>query len=191
MHEQIVIPLHTPNGGLNMLKLTALFLVVAPTLALGCRTPEPWSPDHGLSQVRPPQPPDLGRGAARIEYDLYGTFVNDEVRNACSGPAPFFSTASANPTSRDHATMGVLATCMISGALREKSVLLVGRTDPRGSDAYNDKLGLARADHVKAYLVSRGVDETRVLTASLGKEDASASSASWPSDRRVEIRLVN
>jgi outer membrane protein OmpA-like peptidoglycan-associated protein len=118
-------------------------------------------------------------------------FINDNIRSSCSGPAPFFSFASAKTTSaRDNATMNILAHCMTAGALKDKSIVLVGRTDPRGSEEYNEKLGLARALRVKAYLIARGVEDNRVLTASLGKEDASPSPADWPSDRRVEIRLA-
>jgi outer membrane protein OmpA-like peptidoglycan-associated protein len=68
--------------------------------------------------------------------------------------------------------------------------LLVGHTDPRGTAEYNDKLGLDRAERVKRYLVTNGVDTGRVLTSSVGESEASASPQDWAKDRRVEIQLA-
>jgi outer membrane protein OmpA-like peptidoglycan-associated protein len=42
------------------------------------------------------------------------------------------------------------------GAQGDPHVLLVGHTDPDGSDAYNDKLSLRRAQTVRRYLVEHG-----------------------------------
>jgi OmpA-OmpF porin, OOP family len=69
-------------------------------------------------------------------------------------------------------------------------VQLVGRADPRGSEEYNEKLGLERAERVKSYLVGQGVEPGRVLTKSLGEKDASPSPADWPNDRHVEVGLA-
>ncbi len=47
-----------------------------------------------------------------------------------------------------------------------------GHTDAQGSDSYNQGLGLRRAESVKAYLVSLGIDEDRIQVTSLGKDGA-------------------
>ncbi|MBN9320598.1 MAG: OmpA family protein, partial [Delftia acidovorans] len=41
-------------------------------------------------------------------------------------------------------------------------VIAVGHTDSVGSDAYNQKLSVRRAEAVKAYLVSKGIEKNRV-----------------------------
>jgi peptidoglycan-associated lipoprotein len=50
-------------------------------------------------------------------------------------------------------------------------VQVVGHCDARGSAEYNLALGHRRADAVKNYLVSQGVDASRITTESVGKED--------------------
>ena len=48
-------------------------------------------------------------------------------------------------------------------------VIAVGHADRLGSDAYNMKLSVRRADSVKAYLVSKGVAASRVYTEGKGE----------------------
>ncbi|HTQ74570.1 MAG TPA: OmpA family protein [Burkholderiales bacterium] len=48
-------------------------------------------------------------------------------------------------------------------------VIAVGHADRIGSDAYNMKLSVRRADSVKAYLVSKGITASRVYTEGKGK----------------------
>ena len=47
-------------------------------------------------------------------------------------------------------------------------MVTVGHTDSIGSDAYNQKLSQRRAEAVKAYIVSKGVDASRVYTEGKG-----------------------
>jgi outer membrane protein OmpA-like peptidoglycan-associated protein len=42
------------------------------------------------------------------------------------------------------------------------SVTLIGHTDQTGSDAYNQRLSLARAEHVKQFLVIQGLDASSI-----------------------------
>lgn len=156
-----------------------------------CRTKEPASPTVGLEEpVDPPQAPDLGRGANRVSTDVLNMYMADAVFEVCKGPSPFFEFDSAKVGPTDKPTMQVLANCMIDGPLAGKKIQLIGRTDPRGSEEYNEELGLERAERVKKYLVDRGIDANRVETTSLGKQDASPAPKDWASDRRVEIRLL-
>ena len=58
------------------------------------------------------------------------------------------------------------------GKLREVNlevVIAVGHADRLGSDAYNMKLSVRRADSVKAYLVSKGIAASRIYTEGKGK----------------------
>ena len=49
-------------------------------------------------------------------------------------------------------------------------VLVTGHTDRIGSDAYNQKLSERRADAVRDYLVSKGVDKAKIETIGLGEK---------------------
>lgn len=72
-------------------------------------------------------------------------------------------------------------------------VIVVGHTDSVGTDAYNQKLGQRRADAVKAYLVSKGIDSKRVYTESRGEKQPVAdnkTSKGRERNRRVEIEVV-
>lgn len=174
-----------------MRRLTALSITFLAMLGAACHSEEPRSPDVGLTKaVAPPQPPDLGRAPPRYETGMiYSMYLTEGVRSVCAGPAPFFRFDSAS-TAKADPTLQTLASCMSTGPLKGRTIRLIGRTDPRGTEEYNEKPGLERAESVKRYLVKNGVAADRVQTTSLGKDDASPSPADWPTDRRVQIELA-
>jgi OOP family OmpA-OmpF porin len=49
-------------------------------------------------------------------------------------------------------------------------VIAIGHADRIGSDAYNQKLSVRRAESVKAYLVSKGIEPNRVYTEGKGEK---------------------
>ena len=51
------------------------------------------------------------------------------------------------------------------------SILVVGYTDSKGTDAYNLRLGQRRADSVASYLTAKGVPGSLITTRSMGKAD--------------------
>ena len=72
-------------------------------------------------------------------------------------------------------------------------IIAVGHTDSIGSDAYNQKLSVRRAEAVKAYLVSKGIEKSRVYTEGKGKKQPVAdnkTAAGRAQNRRVEIEVV-
>lgn len=72
-------------------------------------------------------------------------------------------------------------------------VIAVGHTDSVGTDAYNMKLGQRRAEAVKAYMVSRGIEKNRVYTDSKGESQPVADNKTAQGrakNRRVEIEVV-
>ena len=72
-------------------------------------------------------------------------------------------------------------------------VIAVGHTDSVGSDAYNQKLSLRRAEAVKAYMVSKGIEANRVYTEGKSKKQPVADNKTADGrakNRRVEIEVV-
>lgn len=73
------------------------------------------------------------------------------------------------------------------------AVALEGHADPRGKKAYNLDLSRRRAARVREYLVSRGLDSTRVTITARGSELRAASGASaldFALDRRVTVQFL-
>ncbi len=72
-------------------------------------------------------------------------------------------------------------------------IIAVGHTDSVGSDDYNQKLSMRRSNAVKAYLISKGVDKTRIYTEGKGEKQPVADNGTKEGrakNRRVEIEVV-
>lgn len=72
-------------------------------------------------------------------------------------------------------------------------IVTVGHTDAVGSDAYNQKLSQRRAEAVKAYLVTQGVETNRVYTEGKGETQPvtdNTSAAGRAKNRRVTVEVV-
>ena len=67
------------------------------------------------------------------------------------------------------------------------------RADSVGSDVYNQKLSVKRAESVKAYLVSKGIEKNRIYTEGKGEKQPVADNKTKEGrakNRRVEIEVV-
>ena len=84
----------------------------------------------------------------------------------------------------------------LSGKLKDISlevIIAVGHTDAVGGDAYNQKLSVRRAESVKAYLVTKGIEPNRIYTEGKGKKQPVADNKTAEGrakNRRVEIEVV-
>ena len=79
------------------------------------------------------------------------------------------------------------------GGIALEVIIAVGHTDSVGGDAYNQKLSVQRAESVKAYLVSKGVEKNRVYTEGKGEKQPVADNKTAEGrakNRRVEIEVV-
>ena len=72
-------------------------------------------------------------------------------------------------------------------------IIAVGHTDSIGSDAYNQKLSVRRAEAVKAYLISKGIERNRIYTEGKGEKQPVADNRTAEGrakNRRVEVEVV-
>jgi OOP family OmpA-OmpF porin len=79
------------------------------------------------------------------------------------------------------------------GDMNLEVIIAVGHTDSVGTDAYNQKLSIRRAEAVKAYLKGKGIEETRIYTEGKGESQPKADNATAEGraqNRRVEIEVV-
>src|SRR5436305_8841116 len=73
-------------------------------------------------------------------------------------------------------------------------VKLEGHADRIGSNAYNDRLALQRAETVKAFLVKYGASAGQITTASFGKRQPKVSNDTKPGrfmNRRVTLTVTD
>ena len=72
-------------------------------------------------------------------------------------------------------------------------IIAIGHTDSVGGYTYNQALSVRRAEAVKAYLVSKGIEPNRIYTEGKGKTQPIASNATdagRAKNRRTEIEIV-
>ena len=75
----------------------------------------------------------------------------------------------------------------------DSKLLLVGHTDDKGTDTYNEDLSRRRANAVANYLISRGVPSARVATSGRGESEPIApndTDANRQKNRRVEVAIT-
>jgi outer membrane protein OmpA-like peptidoglycan-associated protein len=84
----------------------------------------------------------------------------------------------------------------VATALQEldegQAIVIAGHTDSRGTKDFNRRLSQARAEAVRAYLVSRGVSSQQVMAVGKGEDEPIAGNRSAEgraNNRRVEIIL--
>jgi OmpA-OmpF porin, OOP family len=78
-------------------------------------------------------------------------------------------------------------------AINLEVIVAVGHTDNKGKDAANQALSVRRAEAVKAYLVSRGIEKNRVYTEGKGSKQPVADNKTTEGrakNNRVEIEVV-
>ena len=133
---------------------TALSAIVLLAFAGCAATPEPapTPPPAPAPQAPPPPPPP--KPAPKPEKVTTASTVNFD-----------FDRYVIRPDARSKLDDLV-------GKLRDVNlevVIAVGHADRIGSDAYNMKLSVRRADSVKAYLVSKGIGTSRIYTEGKGE----------------------
>jgi outer membrane protein OmpA-like peptidoglycan-associated protein len=97
----------------------------------------------------------------------------------------FFRNASAELSSRVQSKLARKARWLLKHP--DRSVTIEGHTNTVGPAQLNEKLSEARASSVKAFLLEKGVDESRIETESFGMTRPAYKPGSNPKNRRVMI----
>ena len=178
----------------KVLMSLVLALSAVPAAACGGAKPPVEAADTPLDKPKPkpaptarrlpPNPPDSPVASA--------VRISDEIVKACgiSEPDAYFAFDSANLRPDDSKVLDQLVTCFSTGPLKGRTMRLVGHADPRGGSDYNMTLGQSRADSVRQYIVSHGMDAAKTESTSRGAMDATGTDdPTWARDRRVDIML--
>lgn len=81
----------------------------------------------------------------------------------------------------------------IMAEVPDLNLMIIGHTDQQASNAYNMELSRERAEAVKTYLVSQGIDESKLSTKGMGETDPIADNSTEQGrflNRRIEF-MVN
>lgn len=115
----------------------------------------------------------------------------EEVRNMLAAMIHFdFDKSVLRPD--DQATLDQKVAILTANP--DLRIRISGHCDERGSDEYNLALGNRRANAAKNYLVSHGIDASRIETASFGEERPVAmghDEDSWAQNRRDEFEITS
>ena len=184
------------------MKTMTLALVLAAALAGGCSKDKKattvtttTTPTETPVATTPAKPaPDVSKneqvsGALNISGDIAAACGIKAPTPDATAPKFDYDKEELGPD--DRAVLDQIATCLISGALKGKSVDLIGRADPRGTEEYNLGLGSRRSESVSQYLGRLGVQKPQLGQTTRGALDATGTDESgWQQDRRVDIQLA-
>jgi peptidoglycan-associated lipoprotein len=141
----------------------------------------------------PPAPVAAAAPAGETVIRVSPDIIKDcNIDDSKMGEDPLFAFDSSALSRADQHLLKEVAACAVDGPLTGHSLKLVGRADPRGTEAYNLHLGDRRANSVARYLERNGVSPVRVDETSRGALDATGhDEAGWKQDRRVDVDLAS
>jgi OOP family OmpA-OmpF porin len=157
--------------------------IVAPRAAAPAPAARPAAP-----AARPAAPAAAARPAAPAARPAAPAQAATKVTYAADA---FFDTDKAVVKAEGKAKLDDLAS-KVKG-INLEVVIGVGHTDSDGSDAYNQKLSVKRAEAVKAYLISKGIEKNRIYTEGKGEKQPVADNKTKEGrakNRRVEVEVV-
>ena len=167
-------------------RISATLLLVATASLAACKTTAP--------QTLPPDPtPSTGTGTGTTmpQGPVPGTQAHFE-QEVAGQTVVYFDTDRYNIDSSDAAALQAQAGYL--GRYPQGTVTIEGHADERGTREYNLALGERRANAAKNYLVSLGIDASRMQTVSYGKERPVAlesNETAWARNRRAASVVIN
>jgi peptidoglycan-associated lipoprotein len=169
--------------------------VVEQTTVTSAPVTTPTPPVEATPQPQPQEQPQASQAMKPVCPSIN---VSEEILHACGlevndvEAAPKFDFNKSDLLPKDQEVLQKIADCFENGALKGNSMLLVGRADPRGTVAYNDKLGLKRANNVASFLEQHGLANNRIQRVTRGERDARGTNEeTWAVDRRVDILVAH
>jgi OmpA-OmpF porin, OOP family len=99
-----------------------------------------------------------------------------------------FNSARVKPESGQ--ALANLATALQSKDLQSAKFAIEGHTDAKGGSDYNQRLSQQRADAVREFLVSKGVDAVRLSSAGKGSSDLANKDDPLAAENR-RVKIVN
>ena len=147
--------------------------------------PEPEAPPPARAPLPPPPSPRPGPPMARIQPGS----IQDFVINV--GDRVYFDFNEYNVRADAQPVLAAQAAWLNRyGAV---AVRIEGNCDERGTREYNLALGARRANSVRDFLVSHGVNPARIATISYGKErpiDPGEGEEAWAKDRNAHTAIT-
>ncbi len=178
-------------------KAFTVALLLTPSLLLlacGSDKPKPETPQKAaVADNAPASPANDPRNTKGDDPGKSAINIDPQIQKACgiSADSAHFDFDSSRVRGDDDRTLQTLATCFASGALKGRTLSLVGHADPRGDSEYNVVLGQARADAVMHYVQQKGLAASQTQSTSRGAMDATGTDeAGWARDRRVDLMLA-
>lgn len=198
------------------MRLVSLLPVLA--LAAGCASPKP-APRNDMVVVLPER--DGKVGAVVVREGSRETVLDSAYASARSGEAsgmraapssaeevrkvfgPALSAQPARPVSltlyfTEGSTLSVESKEVVDRMFAEiarrpaAEIVVIGHTDTIGTNDYNDKLSLERAEKMRELLIGLGVPSQNISAAGRGKRELlvpTADNVTEPRNRRVEISV--
>jgi len=142
------------------------------------------------------QPDDFVRNEPAVQEDVIPADIeelNRYVQQRGFVRDAFFNYDEATLDDAAQSALTASATWLRSAQGANYRLLIEGHCDERGTEQYNLALGDRRANTAKDYLVTLGVDASRIRTVSYGEErpfEEGHDDNSWAQNRRAHLVLV-
>ena len=158
------------NRGYSMQKVIFYLLLVVSFSLVSCQNSSNKDVLTDAVNAQPGTQEDLDTNVGNfVLFELNDAKLNDEAISTLNNQAEWLKT------------------------YRYINVMIAGHCDERGTREFNLALGARRANVVKDYLVSAGIDASRISTVSYGKERPvvlGSSSEVWKQNRRAVV-IIN
>ena len=167
-------------------------VLLAATLAVAaCHHAKPAVMPVVTNQPAPPAKQEAQAQPVSTNLDAGTDLVKQcELHFGSTDKAPKFDFNASDLTTDDRDVLQQIADCLTTGPLKGKTLKLVGRADPRGTEEYNLGLGQRRAHSVGEYLEHLGVGQRQIAESTRGSVDATGHDEDgWRLDRRVDLDL--
>jgi peptidoglycan-associated lipoprotein len=175
-----------------------LMLLTASAFAIACggrAAPEEPAPEPTPAPAPPPAPAPVDDSAERdrLERERMAREAAERARAVTADMAAMinFDYDQAVVRPADQATLDRKAAIMAANP--NLKIRISGHADERGSDEYNLALGNRRAAAAKRYLVSKGVDGSRIDVISYGEErplNPGNDESAYAQNRRDEFEVT-